>query len=264
MKGINNNAFLLNVDTLPLIEALKLLCKLERQSETLHLRFDAGKLVVSMGKTSQEVPASGTWPHSLPVNRRWAVTLVNHPMGEAITPLRWADGQLSARDFKFSCPLENSTAEGDLVDHNEDLGKVLRILGHCGVTELDIDHLIENGDPAKARLWGPEDSLIDRVSEEWTFLARSGVEPSDIRRLMDSKLQGVWKSGRKRGSLFKVDEEEKRHLVEAGDRAKAKLWQLVDGYWVQIIANAWKRLAKYGVEPSDILQLVISKSRSER
>ena len=48
--------------------------------------------------------------------------------------------------------------------------------------------LIESGDLAKARLWGPNDRLIMRdIADAWKGLFTYGVEPSDIRRLINRK-----------------------------------------------------------------------------
>jgi hypothetical protein len=102
-------------------------------------------------------------------------------------------------------------------------------------------------------------------------MAIYGVEPSDIRRLIDRKSRELWKGGRKVDteghSLFaryNVTDAEQRALIENGDLTKAKLWGPQDGRLIDDIALAWKQLVLHGVEPSGIRLLIDRKSRQSR
>ena len=67
------------------------------------------------------------------------------------------------------------------------------------MTEQDINGLIERADRSKAELWGAGDErVIGDVSAAWSQLVFYGVEPSDIRKLLDQKSRDLWKSPQKR------------------------------------------------------------------
>ncbi|HXB71626.1 MAG TPA: hypothetical protein VNY05_25540 [Candidatus Acidoferrales bacterium] len=88
-----------------------------------------------------------------------------------------------------------------------------------------------------------------------------GVETSDIRRLLDRKSHDLWKSHKSDpdgyGPLarYKVTQREKMDLIDNADPAKARPWPSYDS-WLIAVALAWKRLALYGVEASEILSLL--------
>ena len=269
MSGADPNAFSLDIDTVQLTRALKHLRKFASQGEVVCLKYDAGTLTVSMGRTSRDVPATGTWPWPLCVVRPWADALATNPFEPSITVLRHADGKLWARGFGVECSLEPCEEEGEeVVKREENIDLACQILASYKVTKLEVIALIDESDSAKARLWGPNDGhLIDDVAVAWLQLAGHGVEPSDIRRLFDRKSRELWKSGHKRDAegytpfaRYHVTEREKMDLIESGDLAKARLWGPNDRLIMRDIADAWKGLFTYGVEPSDIRRLINRKS----
>jgi hypothetical protein len=267
MKGDGHHAFALDVDTFHLTRELKRLLKAEPRSPKAHLKYDLRTLTIALGRTLMEVPASGTWPQPVCVQRKWVEVLATTPFEPAITVLRQADGWLHARDFRVKCSVDAWTEDSEaLAKRKEDLDGAHRILARYRVTKREVGTLIKDADPTKSQLWEPNDgSLIDKIARVWKQLAVYGVEPSDIRRLIHRKSRALYKSGRKPyadgyGPL-EVTEREQRALIEDGDTAKAELWRSNDGRLLDDIALAWKQLAVYGVEPSDIRRLVDRKAR---
>jgi hypothetical protein len=192
------------------------------------------------------------------------------PIEAAITHLRQAGGTLYARDFGVRCSLDLWTEESEsLVRREEDLNGAHRILANYKITKREVRALLKEADSAKARLWGPNDGrLVDDVALAWKQLAVYGVDPSDIRRLIDRKSRELWKNGRKSDAdgysplaRYNVTDHEKGDLIAGGDSAKACLWGPKDGRLIDHIAQAWKLLVVYGVEPSDIRRLIDRKSR---
>lgn len=270
MNCAGTNAFLLEVGTAELTRGLKYLLKCEPQGRSLRLTFDSETLTVSIGKTSRDVTASGTWLQSVSVARSWAEGLTTTPIESAITVLRLAEGKLWGRDFGATYWLGPPEEDADeIAKREENIDESCKILAAYGVTRPDVVSLVEKGDSAKALLWGAGDGqLIDDVAHAWTQLAEYGVEPSDIRHLFDRKSRQLWKSGPKRDrdgyspfARYHVSEAEKRALGESGDPAKASLWKSRSYQMVHEVAKAWRYLVTYGTEAFDILLLIDSKSR---
>jgi hypothetical protein len=270
MKGVGPNAYSLEVDTLQLTQALKHLRKFERRAKLVLLKYDSETLTVSMGRTSRDVQATGTWPQAVSVARAWAEALAKEPFEAAITTLRQADGMLHARDFQVRCSIDPSTEESEaFVKREEDLSGAHRILARYKVTQQELGALINEADSAKASLWGPNDGrLIDDIALVWRQLVRHGVEPSEIRRLIDRKSRELWKSGHKSDAdgysplaRYNVTKREESALIGQADSAKATLWGPKDVRLIDDIVLAWKHLVTYGVEPSDIRRLIDRKSR---
>jgi len=266
MKGDGHHAFALDVDTFHLTRALKHLLKAEPRTQVVHLKYDSETLTIAMGGTLLDVPATGTWPQPVCVRRKWLEVLVAIPFEAAITVLRQADGWLDARGFRVKCSLDPWTEESEASNkRQEDLEGAYRILAPYKVTKREVGTLIKEADSAKARLWGPNDhSVIEEIAKVWRPLAIFGVEPSDIRRLKDRKSRALFKRGRKPDAdgygPLEVTEREKIDLIEGGDSANARLWRSSDGRLIDQLARAWKQLAIYGVEPSEIRRLIDRKA----
>lgn len=78
MQGVDPNAFRLDVDTSEFTRALKDLRRLRVRADLVHLKYESGMLTVSIGKTSQDIPAAGTWPQTVSVGRDWVEALAKH------------------------------------------------------------------------------------------------------------------------------------------------------------------------------------------
>jgi hypothetical protein len=264
MTSLSSDAFRLNVYTSPLTAALKRLCKAEPRANVARLEHSSETLTLSIGRTSEDIPASGSWPQAVSVGRIWATTFANRRFEAAITPLRQADGWLYTRDNKMRCSLEPWTEESETsATRDDDVTAARQILGRYKITKREVDALIKAADPKKAWLWGPGDgSLVDEIASVWIRWAVHGLEASDIRCMFDQKSKELWKSGRKGGGLFaryNVSKDDERALIERGDSTKSQLCSR-NARLLGPIAEAWKRLALYGVEPSDILLLMEGKS----
>ena len=102
MSSASENAFFLEVNTKELTLALKHLLKADKRNEIVTLKFTPGTpgaLRISIGQTSRDLTASGSWFQPVFVSRKWAKALAKTPLLVAITTLRQADGKLYARDF---------------------------------------------------------------------------------------------------------------------------------------------------------------------
>jgi hypothetical protein len=111
--------------------------------------------------------------------------------------------------------------------------------------------------------------MLEDIALAWEHLVTYGVEPSDIRRLLHRKSRDLWKRGRRPPAdlyrplaRYNVTEQDKMDLIDGGDLAKARLWGPQDARLVGDIGHAWKHLAFYGVEPSEIRRLIDRKFRS--
>ena len=106
------NPFSIDVSTRELIKLLKTLCKLDRTTDAVWLTLHAGMLKVSLGKTSVDIPATGSWPDAVTVNRKWAEALTTSPVTGAVTPLRVSKGRLWTRDFGVACTVGRQVGQG--------------------------------------------------------------------------------------------------------------------------------------------------------
>jgi len=97
--------FVLTLKTKDLTRVLKRLSKLERNVNTVELAFAKGILTLSLGGTSDDLDASGEWPRTISVTRKWLTALALHPLDEPITDLRVHDGRMWARGFNVECTI---------------------------------------------------------------------------------------------------------------------------------------------------------------
>ena len=105
-------SFLLEVKSSALTQALKHLCRFEKTELQACLSYRDGALIVSLGRTHQEVAASGSWPGSISVLRNWAETFSIKPYTHAVTTLRVEDGGLWTREFRCDCQEGYETGAG--------------------------------------------------------------------------------------------------------------------------------------------------------
>jgi len=139
--------------------------------------------------------ATGSWPMPVSVVRKWAEAVGQFPPEAALTTLSVVDGKLWARDFGTNC-----TVGLDCLEEEEELANKQRIiagareaLAHYNVSEEEIAELIESADRNKGALWGADEiRLRDDIALAWKYLVSYGVEPSEIRRLLDRKSRGLW------------------------------------------------------------------------
>jgi hypothetical protein len=160
MEGAAANAFSLDVGTRELTRALRIVRKVERQATRLWLKYSSEMLIVSIGRTSQLVPATGTWPQPVVVDRDWAETLVNYPMDVAIITLRIVGEKLYTRDFGVICSLETCVEEDDpLIVREEDLARASQILARYNIVVEDLRLLVMEANASTAHLWGANEML---------------------------------------------------------------------------------------------------------
>jgi hypothetical protein len=188
--------FLLEVKTSDLTSALKHLCRIEKLASRACLRYQDPILTISLGRTQQDIPASGSWPSVISVPRAWAETLSTKPHIVPVETLRVEDTFLWAGEFR--CAFHEGCSQEldeDAENYQKRVAAAVRILERHRVSEQDIVALIGAADPEKAKLWSPdEERIIDEIGRVWANLVVYGVEPSDIRKMLHQKSSDLWKS----------------------------------------------------------------------
>lgn len=84
--------YAIDVHTRELTEALKRLRKTDKNAPLVSLRYVPGKLTISRGQASEELPATGTRPSLVSASARWITALATNPFPAAITDLQVHDG----------------------------------------------------------------------------------------------------------------------------------------------------------------------------
>jgi len=95
--------YAIDVNTRELTRVLKRLKKTEKTAPRVYLRYVPGKLTISLGETSDELPATSSWQSLVSTSAKWVATLADTPISAATTDLRVHDGKLWARDFGLAC-----------------------------------------------------------------------------------------------------------------------------------------------------------------
>jgi hypothetical protein len=191
--------FALEVETAPLVQALKRISTQPKRADWVHLQYRLGLLVISAGETRVDLRAAGSWPKVISVARSWVPALLKYSLPPDVTALRVDNGKLFVQDLGVAC-----ISGADSKD-NEELGERERhvsaatvALSRYGVSLQEITELLREADPEVARLFGRSDEKIIRdVATAWQCLASYGVEPSAIRRLLMRKSRDLWKDSPK-------------------------------------------------------------------
>jgi hypothetical protein len=280
--------FLLEVESSVLSRALKELSRAEKRNTTLQLSFSSGQLSIAAGQSSTWVPAAGSWPKAVVVSRSWGEALAKRPFKVAVLTLTVSEGKLHARDYVVACQFEDYSDE-DRFFRRGNVVRAVQVLNHYGVTEQELEDLIDSGD-SKGFEWAAGDAgVIKEVAETWKHLVYHGVAPRQIRALIDSKTRKLISDRRherstsppqfedysdedrffRRGNVVKavqvlkhygVTEQELQDLINSG-HSKGFRWAAVDPTLIKEVAETWKHLAYHGVEPHQIKVLIESKMR---
>lgn len=185
--------FLVEVKNSDLMSALKHLCKAEKVHREFCLTLRDDLLVISAARTYREIPATGRWPESVWVSRSWAESLLQSPYDVVAMVLEVCGDRLKSRDLNCLCRVGPQIEDEDLVKKRKDIAAAVAALAPYHVCEEEVLTLMDQGDSEKRALWGPDeyDALV-RVGKAWMALYSYGVEPSDIRRLLNQKTRNLW------------------------------------------------------------------------
>jgi hypothetical protein len=191
--------FALEVETAPLVQALKRISAQPRKADWIHLQHRPGVLVMQAGETSMEVRAVGSWPQVVSVARSWAQAMLRYSLPPGVTAMRVENGKLFAQDLGVACMLGAAAKDNEeIVERQRHVSAAAVALNRYGVTTQEIEELVAEANQDIARLWGPNDDKIVRdVANAWLCLASYGVEASEIRRLLVRKSRDLWKDSTK-------------------------------------------------------------------
>lgn len=80
--------FCLEVNKSQFVRELRHLCRAEKRAPEISLSFEIDFLTITMGNTSVDVSATGTWPETTILNRKWADGIVKAPHSSAVVTIR--------------------------------------------------------------------------------------------------------------------------------------------------------------------------------
>lgn len=195
---MGTTSFSLEIKKQELTKAVKRLCKAEKRASDIYLTYSEGILLLSLGGTQEEVPARGNWPTSVRVVRKWADTVSTFANDAVVISLRVSEEKIWVRDWAVSCSFgDHSDAEDkeDMARRQGDIAAAARDLSHYHVTTQEIEGLIDKVNLETAALWSPgDDKGVKDIVDAWKHLYTYGVQPSDIKQLLDRKSRGLFKN----------------------------------------------------------------------
>jgi hypothetical protein len=185
--------------------------------------FSDGQLSVEGVGVAAEIPASGEWPGVAAVPAAMLRQLTKAFPEEDPLRLQADDQRFTVSRFSMPCerrpipapPTSNSAdapnslaepkegTEGGpparfSVGHEKKVGEILakaaNVLKPYGVSEADLRSLVEKHAAGRLNpLAGVETPVIKRIAEAWSLLAPLGVEPNEIKGLVDESILNAWK-----------------------------------------------------------------------
>ena len=78
-----------------------------------YLGYKPGTLTISLGATSDELAASGSWPSLVSVPSKWVKALAVTPINAPVTDLRVHNGKLWARNNGVSCTVHEGEGSAE-------------------------------------------------------------------------------------------------------------------------------------------------------
>lgn len=179
--------FCLDVTVQQLTKAMKLLAKFEKSGQWAYLNFENAVLTLSVGKTSESMPASGSWPQQVSIRASNVAALAQKPPPAKTVTLRVLEGRFYVGEFKVPCKIGPSGSDADQVyDFDRRVDAAVTKLARYKIDKRKIVELAGRARPENASLWqGDDEKLLAIVAEVWQILAPLGVEACDIRRMIN-------------------------------------------------------------------------------
>ncbi len=196
------------------------------------LTFDGGALNLDLAGGVAQIPAVGKWPKEVRLPGDALERLAKVLPDEDPLPLRIVGGRFFAARFSIACEIRDSshpTPVRELLPPDADLFDILLVRSRCSDHEIDAagaTRLVSDAEKrlddlcAKAaallrmyRITATdlraicnrhiEDGIcqfresdrttIRQIASVWALLAPLGVEPAEIKELMDSRLKNAWR-----------------------------------------------------------------------
>jgi hypothetical protein len=223
----------LTVDRAEFARALRAVARMARGMavEPVCLRFARDLLSIQAGGTTEEVAASGQWPRRVSFQGEYLSRVVRALPRVDPLPLRVAAGRLYFAKFSILCEVVTTALPAkETILPDPDLFELLVLRARCSPEEIDATGATVQVTEARARLGkicaetasvlrayrvSPDAirALCERkieqgerrfregdaaavalISKVWAKLAFLGVEPGEIKELMDEALRNAWKS----------------------------------------------------------------------
>jgi hypothetical protein len=199
MKTPSDSPYKLEVARAELAQALKIVARaIRKRPGDARLRFGNGCLSIEAYNTKADTPARGRWPLPIFVGTSWVSRLAKRlPDGDTIH-LRIDSGKLYANRFSEPCdwtPRQQPVpTEPPPIDEGLLIQEAARILKPLRVGRSDFEELASEARARGTASWSLEEKkMIAIVAKAWVLLAPLGVEPADIRRLVDKAVRNAWK-----------------------------------------------------------------------
>jgi hypothetical protein len=199
MMPPSDSRYGLDVSRAELAQALKIVARaIGKRPGDASLRFENGCLSIEAGNTVAGAPARGTWPLPIFVDASWVRRLAKRmPAGEPIH-LRVDAGRLYVNRYSERCawtPKEQPLATGpSAIDENVLILEAARILKPLRIRRSHLEELVSEARARGTASWSVEEKkMMTMVAKAWVLLAPTGVETSDLRRLVDNAVRNAWK-----------------------------------------------------------------------
>jgi hypothetical protein len=202
-------------------------------SATAVLTFDQSRLSIDLAGTVSQIPASGDWPSEVRLPGVYLERLVRILPKEDPVPLRVEADRLFVAKFSIPCECSLSGAVStpvrELIPANADLFDILMMAARCSQEEIEaagasalvskaqlkLDELCMKAARAlggygvsPVHLWQlceehlaegdrhfreSDVKAIAQIAKAWAILAPMGVDPMEIKALMDYCLRNAWR-----------------------------------------------------------------------
>lgn len=222
----------LTVDRAEFARALRAVARMARGMavEPVCLRFARDMLSIQAGGTTEEVAASGHWPRRVSFPGEYLSRVVRALPKVDPLPLRVAAGRLYFANFSILCEVVREAHPAkETILPDPDLFEMLVLGARCSPAEIEAAGATPQVAAARARLdkicgeaaavlrgyrvspvairelcerrieqgerrFSERDrAAVALISRVWDKLAPLGVEPGDIKDLMDESLRNAWK-----------------------------------------------------------------------
>lgn len=181
--------FCLDVTVQDLKKAMKVLAKFEKSGKWAYLTFENAALILSVGGTSESMPASGSWPQPVSIRASTVAALAQKPPTAKTVTLRVLKDRFHVGEFRVPCKIEPSDADADadqVYDFDRRVDAAVTKLARYKIGRDRIVELAGRVRKKNVALWqGGDEGQLAIVAEVWQILAPLGIEACEIRRMMN-------------------------------------------------------------------------------